>query len=82
MSPQKSRFDPDYPILLSALKEARSKSGLSQTEVARTLGITQSIWSKIETGERRIDLIELRRFCNSISIDFTDFIKKIDAKMS
>ena len=78
----KSRFDPDYLILLKEIHAARNASGLSQAEVAKRLGISQSTWSKIEAGERRIDLIELRRFCNAIGTDFSAFVKSTDQKMS
>ena len=44
------------------LKEARRRSGLTQAEAARALGQPQNFVSKCETGERRIDPIELADF--------------------
>ena len=44
------------------LKEARRRSGLTQVEAARALGQPQNFVSKCETGERRIDPIELADF--------------------
>lgn len=44
------------------LKEARRHSGLTQAEAARALGQPQNFVSKCETGERRIDPIELSDF--------------------
>jgi transcriptional regulator with XRE-family HTH domain len=51
-----------YRRLLARLREARRHAGLSQVEVARALGRPQSFVSKCETGERRIDVIELWEF--------------------
>lgn len=48
-----------YKDLLSKLVDAREKSGLTQSEVAKKLNKPQSYLSKIESGERKIDFIEL-----------------------
>ncbi|MGH7508973.1 MAG: helix-turn-helix domain-containing protein [Gemmatimonadales bacterium] len=44
------------------LKEARRRSGLTQAQAAKALGQPQNFVSKCETGERRIDAIELADF--------------------
>ena len=49
-----------YERLQRKLKETRIEAGLTQAEVARILGRTQSFISKIETGERRVDFLELQ----------------------
>ncbi len=43
------------------LKQARLEAGLSQTEVAKKLGCSQSWVSKIELGELRVEAIWLNR---------------------
>jgi len=48
-----------YQLFLQKLKEARTTAGLKQVEVAAALRRPQSFVSKIESGERRVDLIEL-----------------------
>jgi transcriptional regulator with XRE-family HTH domain len=50
---------PAYRAFLKRLVAARQSSGLSQGEVARLLRVPQSRLSRIESGERRIDVIEL-----------------------
>jgi transcriptional regulator with XRE-family HTH domain len=44
------------------LREAREYAGLTQEQAARALGHPQNFISKCETGERRIDPIELADF--------------------
>ncbi|HEX5889670.1 MAG TPA: helix-turn-helix transcriptional regulator, partial [Pyrinomonadaceae bacterium] len=45
------------------LREVRVRSKLTQTEVARRLGLPQSYVSKYETGERRLDFVETLFVC-------------------
>lgn len=44
------------------LKKARIDAGLDQVEVAKKLGKTQSYISKIESGQRRLDVLQLKDF--------------------
>jgi len=53
---------PRYQNMCRRLKEARRRSGLTQAEAAKALGQPQNFVSKCETGERRIDPIELADF--------------------
>lgn len=48
-----------YRAFVELLKKARAEAGLTQAEVAKALGRPQSFVSKCETGERRMDVIEL-----------------------
>lgn len=48
--------------MLQRLRQARQRARLTQAEVARALGTTQGIVSKCETGERRLDPVELAMF--------------------
>ncbi len=48
-----------YRLLLRRLREARQAAGLTQVEVAKRLRRPQSFFSKSESGERRVDVVEL-----------------------
>ncbi len=48
-----------YGFFLKRLVVARLAAGFTQAEVARTLRLPQSRISRMETGERRVDVIEL-----------------------
>ncbi len=56
----KAVYSSEYKSILSKLKEARLKAGLNQAEVASKLSRPQSYLSKIESGERRIDVLEIK----------------------
>jgi transcriptional regulator with XRE-family HTH domain len=58
----KNNYSKEYQHLLEQLKKAREDSGLTQKEVSEKLKKPQSYISKCESGERRIDPIELKMF--------------------
>jgi len=57
-----STWSPRYREFLDRLHEARRQAGLTQVEVAAKLRRPQSFVSKCETGERRVDVVELEQF--------------------
>ena len=48
-----------HMMLAAALAEARRAKGLTQAQVAAALGRRQPFIANIESGERRVDLVEL-----------------------
>jgi len=52
----------EYQNVVKRLKEARFEAGLKQADVAKKLGKPQSYISKIERGERRVDIAEVKLF--------------------
>jgi len=71
----------DYRKFLTLLKDARIAADLTQLDLALSLKSTQSFVSKVERGERRLDVVELRSWCKAIGIEFSKFIKKLDASL-
>jgi transcriptional regulator with XRE-family HTH domain len=47
----------------------RKELGLSQRDVAKKLEVTRSLVGKIETGDRRLDILEMIVYCKVLSID-------------
>lgn len=64
--------------LLSLLREARVEAGLTQVELAKALHMPQSFVSKYESGERRLDLLELRDVCQALRVPIVDFVRRFD----
>ena len=67
--------------MISLLKEKRQKMGVTQVLLAEKLNVTQTVISKIETCERRLDIIELISICSAINISFLDFINEFYHKI-
>ena len=64
--------------LLTLLREVRTEADLTQVEMARSLGVPQSFVSKYESGERRLDLLELQRVCQALGITLEAFVKRFE----
>ncbi len=64
-------------IRLSALlRQIRLDASLTQLQVAEKIGQTQSYVSKYESGEQRLDLIELESVCAAVDVPLVDFVRR------
>lgn len=68
-------------ILLAMLRGLRVERRLRQTDLAVRLGRDQGLVSKVERGERRLDVIELRDWLNALDSDFLGFVSSLDAEL-
>lgn len=68
----------EYKILLEQLYRLRLSSGLRQSDLADKIKTPQSFISKIESGERKIDLIELREICIALGSNLKEFINEFE----
>ena len=71
----KSVYTNDYKEIINCLKQARIIAGFSQQAVADKLGKPQSYVSKIESGERRLDVSEIKKFAIIYKKEISFFIK-------
>lgn len=76
---KKNLYTQRQRILLDLLRKTREKAGLRQDDVAERLGRPQSFVSKYESGERRLDILELYDVCGALEITLNDFVKKLQA---
>ena len=65
-------------ILQQLLRELRVAAQLRQVDVACRIGQPQPFVSKYESGERRLDLIELRQICSALDIPLVEFIQRFE----
>ena len=72
----------EHRILLEQLYRLRMSSGLRQADLAEKLGVPQSFISKIESGERRTDLIELREICVALGSNLREFINEFEKALN
>jgi transcriptional regulator with XRE-family HTH domain len=63
-----------YSLLRSELLNARIAAGYRQIDVAKVLQKPQSYISKIESGERAIDIIEFINYCEAIDLNPVSFL--------
>lgn len=69
-----SIYSPAYQRFLRRLREARARVKLSQRQAAARLRKPQSYVSKCETGERRVDVVELQGFARLYRVPITWFL--------
>lgn len=64
--------------LVSLLREIRIGAGLTQMELAERIERDQTFVSKYESGQRRLDVLELREICQSVGITLEEFVKRLE----
>ena len=67
--------------LQRALRHARKLAGLKQADVASRLAVPQSFVSKYETGQRRLDLVDLLSVCAALHTSVPELLALIDAEL-
>jgi len=72
---KKALYSKEHKALVGRLKQARKDAILDQKEVANLLGVSQSYVSKVEAGQRRIDVIQLKEFAKIYRKKLSFFIK-------
>ena len=63
-----------YQEFLKRLRAARKEAGLTQLEVAQQLEVHQSFVSKSESGELRVDVVELSDFAKLYQKELEYFV--------
>ncbi len=67
--------------LLSLLRQIRLDANMRQVDLAERLGQPQSFVSKYESGERRLDILELRSLCKAVSITLGQFVSRLEERL-
>ncbi len=68
--------------LQELLKRIRQDKGIRQIELAEKLGVPQSFVSKYKSGDRQLDILELRRICQAVGISMQEFMRKLDDSLN
>lgn len=67
--------------MIALLRSKREAAEITQTQLAERLNLSQTVISKIEICERRLDVIELIDVCNALNISYTDFFNELKTKI-
>ena len=71
----KTIYSKDHKYAVERLKKARLGAGLDQVKAGKLLGKTQSYISKVESGQRRIDIVQLKEFARIYRKTISYFVK-------
>ena len=70
-----SIFTQRHQALIAFLATARRDAGLTQVELATRLGRPQSFVSKVERGERRVDVVEFCEIAEALGHDPAELLR-------
>jgi len=62
-----------HKALISFLIQKREAAGMTQTKLAKHLGEYQSFVARLESGQRRVDVVEFERLGEILSFDVAEF---------
>jgi len=71
----KTIYSKDHKYTVEQLKKARIAAKLDQQKTARLLRKTQSYVSKLESGQRRVDVMALRELARIYKKPISYFLK-------
>ncbi len=63
------------------LRETRERLNLSQVELGKMLGKHQPFVARIESGQRRLDVVEFIHMMRIMGVSSLSFLKKLEAKI-
>jgi transcriptional regulator with XRE-family HTH domain len=66
-----------YELLRSELKNARLQAKMLQADLAKKLKKPQSYISKVESGERNLDVIEFTIYCEALNLESSKCLKRL-----
>lgn len=73
---------PSYEAAVEALVRARKAVGLSQRDLSERVGKPRSFISKIESRERRVDIVEFIAIARGMGVDPTKLLTEVQDALS
>jgi transcriptional regulator with XRE-family HTH domain len=77
---EKSIFTHEHRVFVELLRETREAAGVTQVQLAEKMRTTQSIISKWERGELRLDFVQIQRICRVLGASFVTFAREFDRR--
>ncbi|MGF6199804.1 helix-turn-helix domain-containing protein [Pseudomonas laurylsulfatiphila] len=78
----KTIYRREHDVLLSLLKKYRKEAGLTQVECSKALERPQSFMSDVETGSRRLDIVQLRDLCKVLGIGLAELVDEFERSLA
>ncbi len=78
----KSRFTAQYDRFLARIRALRSEKGTMQADLAERLGVPQQYISRWETGETRMDIVQVWRYCTALGVSFTKLCRELEREFA
>jgi transcriptional regulator with XRE-family HTH domain len=67
---------PEYQRLYATLRQLREERDLTQAQLGQLLGLTQRKVSLFESGDRRLDVIELVRIAEALEVGLIEILDR------
>jgi transcriptional regulator with XRE-family HTH domain len=64
--------------LVTLLREMRVEAGLTQADLGKYIKKDQAYVSRYESGQRRLDVLEVREICQALGITLEQFSKRLE----
>jgi transcriptional regulator with XRE-family HTH domain len=74
----KSLGSPQHKALIALLVEKREAAGLTQAQLAERLGEYQSFVARLESGQRRVDVVEFLKLADILKFDALDAVRNLN----
>ncbi|RAH03854.1 MULTISPECIES: helix-turn-helix domain-containing protein [unclassified Pseudomonas] len=75
----KTIYRHEHAVLMSLLKKHRKEAGLTQVQCSKALRRPQSFMSDVESGMRRMDVVQLRDLCRVLGITLTGLVVELES---
>ena len=73
----KGIHEPRYRALIDRLVAERKRLGISQQTLAAMIGMPQQIVSRVETGDRRLDIVEFADVASALNLDAPSLLREV-----
>ncbi|MGE8408928.1 MAG: helix-turn-helix domain-containing protein [Pseudomonas sp.] len=74
----KSIHRPEHKALVDLLRKHRNAAGLTQVQCSKALNHPQSFMSDVESGTRRLDVVQLRDLCVVLGISLIVLVEELE----
>lgn len=77
---EKSIFTSEHRVFVKLLRETRQATSVTQVQLAKKLRTSQSIVSKWERGELRLDIVQIQRICRALDTNLVSFAREFERR--